>query len=399
MRRRRGGTMGALALSLALLAGCGPHRPPEPTAPGDPTARGGSHTGARAALEELAGSLDLNVRAEALAGLVGSSAQPAGGDFGARGLWDPAPWVRRRVVRALVDRLPEPESQVLLEAFVDRDHVDPYSRGEAAIRLVRSGVPGIGDRLLPRISPLDQETSFATAPLALAATLGGRPEAEEPLRRALATEDLPIDLVFFDNLGRSGLTDLAPVLVSILDEVEPPLVLPISTALAWLDEPVGEGRLRAALGSAEVEEQLEAVDFILTLPTPLADSMLRHAGGGPDDPVREAARLGLVGLGIEEPGVASQVLQSEEVERRVAAFEALARRPRGAEVHQKEDRLQRKLLEAGLADPEVRIQIAALHLAAARGGRAEVDAAEALLGSEDERVRLAAALALLRIGG
>lgn len=349
---------------------------------------------ARALLEEGAAALDVQTRRLALSTLIGLSPEPAGGGWSARGLWDPSPAVQRSVVDALGARLPEPESLAGLQAFVARDGAEAYTRCSAASLLARAGDRSLLSAVQEALAGAD--APWQEAPCALAAAQMGDTSALTSLQAALREGELPLDLRFFQDLGRSGQVDAAPALIEGLALMEEDLALAAATALLELGHPEGEAMLRRALTGSDAQRRLEAVDFLLGASPQAAGRLLRRTTG-PD--TRTAADLALVGHGLDDPFFAVESLVSEDREVRQQATRALGGWLQAA--GDKAPRRQEKLVRAGLLqalqDTEVTVRVAALQALAVVGTPQDAEALAPLIASDSPLERVEAAAALLRL--
>jgi HEAT repeat protein len=350
-----------------------------------------------AVLEDGAGSLEVPSRRRALDLLIALSEPADSVTWGARGLWDPSPHVQRTVTAALQARLPEPDSLAALQAFVQRDGVDSYTRCAAASGLARSGdtatIPAVRSALDDAFEPW----RAAPCALALAEMADGEAAtaARAQLSEILASGELPLELGFVDDLGRSALPGLGGELVAVLDILEPELQLAVATAVLRLGEDDGEEWFRRALSDDDIELQLEAIDFLLTLPPQAASDLLRRAGG----PVKMTAQLALIELGEGGPEDAVTSLLALDREVRAEATRAIG----GWLSMHREDGPRRMvrfcqdaLIEA-LQDPEDMVRLQALR-ALARVGRAEdAEVIAPLLQADALLIRIEAAGALLAL--
>jgi HEAT repeat protein len=279
-------------LACIALGACA-HPASEPVAAASPT--GGGVVGldrAQATLERGAKDLDVAIRCRALELLILTSPAPGGGPWGPRALWDPSAWVEKRGVEALSARIAEPETKALLRDLVTRETADPYARGAAGMRLALAD----DKTVLPDLERAyaGEEQPWRTAPLALAAATMGDAAAVPVLDRALRVGELPLELGFVADIGRSGLQTLVPALVEATTKVEEPLLLPLAATLVELGSPTGESLFHQALSSADEEKHLEAIDFLVELQAPAAAPLLRRASHGSSDLVRQYASFALL---------------------------------------------------------------------------------------------------------
>lgn len=387
--------MRASGLLLTVLLGCGPKKPPADAA--DPIARADPNAQlARQRLEDAAGSLDVSVRRFALVSLMALEDRPGGGSWAERGLWDPEPAVQRGVVAALESRLPEAETAARLRDFVARDNVDPYVQCSAASALARSGDAST----LPQVQAAvaGAAAGWVAAPCALAAVQMGDDSALAVLTGALREGELPLNMDFFDDLGRSGLSDAAPALVEGLDLMEEAVELAAATALLELGAAEGGAMLRRALGDSDPVRQLEAVDFLMASDSERATQLLRRAGGGD---VGVAASLALVARGEELPYPAVEALLSADREVRALACVALGQwLGLGKDAPRRAERIAHEALVRSLQDPEEQVRLEAIRSLGAVGQPADATALAALVQAEGtDWQALVASAALLKLVG
>lgn len=336
-------------LLLLTLVGCGSRQPPEAAievatveaSQGDP----------RAFLVQATEDMEPGIRGRALGLLILHDAAPGGGSWAPRALFDPNPYVQRQAIDALSERMHEDHSVALLESFVQRSNVDPYTRSHAAVLLATHGHLGTRDTLAQAWRAEDRH--WRRAPLALAALMLGDEEALEPLARDLARGDFPLEVDFYLDVGRSGRAELAEPLIEGLAMVEETLVLPTAVALVDLGHRKGEGLFKDALSDGNVELRLEAIDYLTALQdAAVARRLLRKARTGGPDAVRRYAELALVARGEEDPAPAYEALTDVDRELRQQGVWALAGWLASApDAPRRERRQAYKLLVASLGDP------------------------------------------------
>ncbi len=380
-------------LLLALLLGCGPKssslRPASVVRQATDAAR------AEELLVEGAEDLDVSVRRRALALLVQVSPEPASSSWGERGLWDPSPVVQGAVIEALAEQLPRPESLLALQRYVARPHVDPYRRCAAASRLARSGDTAAAPVVIAAYR--DEAELWRAAPCALAAAELGDAEALATLEEALQLGELPLELVFIADLGRSGLA-LGPMIRDNLDGLEEELQLPLAGALLGLDEAGGAAMFRQALSSEDDEVYLEAVD-LLTAQVPgspagqSAVRLLRRSSR------RVATDLALIELGAADPGEAIETLLSLDREERAQAARALGGwlASPAADGNRRMRNLSHQALLAALQDEEELVQLAAIRSLTSTGRPEDAEALTPLLEEGSLQIRVEAAGAVLML--
>lgn len=269
-------------------------------------------------LQQGAVSEKVIVRLAALSALIELSPEPAGGVYGAMGLGDSNPYVQRAAVDALAARLPEAASLEHLRAFCYRSDVDPYVRGHAGVHLALAGeeIPEHFSQAMGR-----EKAHWKRIPLALPAAMMGDAQALEVLQADLRRGDLPMELTLFADIGRSGLTVLAPALLEGLPLMEEDLSIPVAAALLELGDRKGESLLKDALGDEDLVRRLEAVDALAKVHTPQANTLLSRSGGPPA--VKDYANLVLVERGEGDIQRAITSLSDADRELRTQAAWAL----------------------------------------------------------------------------
>ncbi|MEE2752223.1 MAG: hypothetical protein VX519_12395 [Myxococcota bacterium] len=365
-------------------------------------------------LDVAAGDLDVNIRQEAISLLVAYAVNPE--PHASRGLYDPSPYVRRRTAQALGGRLPEEPSRVLLDGFVLREDLDPYTRGYAATELGLAGYSDARDVL--SAAAHGQARWWQAAPLHLAALAMGSEESLAPLTAGLAKGDFPLEMKFFLDCHRLGRPELGPPLVTAAGRVEEELVLPIATSLVRLGDPAGIELFRERLDSEVVEARLEAIDFIAQLPVESGlseralshhseterafDLLLNRALKDEHASVSTYARLVQVRWGRESPSVAFDLLVDADREVRVQSLWALRGRIAldrhlGTEKRRLEKRALEQAAEA-LEDTEDVVVREAIRLLGVIGGPSAVELLTPLYSMESTAFRVEVAAALLTAG-
>lgn len=359
-------------LVLLALAGCPKAGPATQDAELPETASGIALQAPTQILEGGANDLEPGHRGHALGFLIATSPEPAGGEWGPRALYDPDGWVQRQGVTALVGRLHEPATRVLLLDYVRRASGDPYSRGFAGVRL--RNLDGDDARIAREATAAAwraETQRWRQAPLALAALLLGDDEASGPLTGALARGDLALEPDFLVDVGRSGRPDLLASLQEGADWVEPELELVYAVARLSLGDPSGEQILRKALTSPDIGVQLEALEHLASLRNDEADALLRRASGQGTGLVRQTAQLALAARGQapSEVIVTAATAPDDEIRASAVRFagERLAGTAASTALSRRDARALEEVLQAGLRDldPEVR-RAAVRGIAAAR---------------------------------
>ncbi len=377
-----------------LLTACPGRRVPGPAVESHATPSGELAPAVEAVLVDAAEDLEVGVRGPALDALIRSSAEPAAGAWGQRGVHDPSPWVQRRVVDALEARLPEEETADLLGTLAERQTVDVYVRARASAALLRAG----DDRALDSMKACaTDEPAWRGAPCALVAAQSGDLAAQEQLRAAIVEAELPLDLDFIDALGRSGLTQLAPTLVAALQQVEEPLVAPLAVAALHLDPGLGAPPVRALLSDDDLVVRLEVLDFLAKTRSSAALEQIGRARAGKDVDA-DYASLILVSWGEEAPTVALARADSTDSEVRAWVCWALAE-GWSADWDNRHRRDARDLLVRSLDDTSGSVQFAAIRALGRIPGpveEAEAAALSLLLQADTLEIRVEAARALIR---
>jgi len=386
----------ALALALTLAFGGCAHRGAEVPAV-ERVSVEASEGDPQAYLVKASESLNPGIRGRALGLLILYDEAPGGGPWGPRALFDPSSYVQRQAVAALAQRIDEEYSRDLLETFVRRERVDPYTRGRASVALALAGYSGEADTLSAAWKA--EELHWRRAPLALGALMMGDEEALPALSEALARGDLPLEIDFFLDVGRSGRTELTRPLIEGLDLVEETLVLPTAVALISLGHVKGEALFRDALGDKDIEVRLEAVDYVVELDNEqVARRLLRRARTGGPEAVRRYAELALVARGEGGPEPAYEALANVDRELRQQGVWALAGwLVSSPDAPRRERRQAYKLLLASLGDPSPAVVQAAIMGLAKVGRSADRGVLATLLQEETLGLGVEAAGAMLAI--
>ena len=149
------------------------------------------------------------------------------------------------------------------------------------------------------------------------------------------------------------------------------------------------------MSADDIELQLEAIDFLLTLPPENAAGPLRRAGGT----VKTVARLALIELGEDGPELAVQSLLDPDREVRAQATRALGG---WLEQHQQDGprrmvRLAQIALIEALQDPEDMVRLEALRALGQVGREEDAGAIAPLIEDDSISIRIEAADALLSL--
>jgi len=349
---------------------------------------------AMAVLQGAADSLDPALRGPALAALVRSSPQAGGGEWSARGLYDPSPRVRRDVADALVARLPEEPSRQILLGLAARTEVDPLTTCMALLALA-PGDASVGAQAA-QVATRSRSVSQAL-PCWLAGTAAGDAQAATQLQDALARGVLKLDLPLLLGLARTPSPAISQGMAEGLDRVEELGRGAAAAVLLGHGDPRGEAHLRRILSQGPVEAAMEAIDFLAALDVPGADPLLARAAHGPRGRVSTYAGLARLAHGEVSGAALRQATQADQDELLVLALRCaglgLRRYPDSGPVH----RAARRLARVGLQRERERVQVATAALVGALG---ELDLGVALgpwLDADDPQVRLATAMAVSQL--
>ncbi|MEQ1566374.1 MAG: hypothetical protein ABMA64_12105 [Myxococcota bacterium] len=338
-------------------------------------------------LEQSAGSLDPAPRARALALLVENGDDPD--HWGQRALLDPSDWVRRAGIEALGRRGDAP-SRALLERAAADSEGDPYLRAMAAM-----AAPGPTASAAMADALTRERQSWRVAPLALAAVRLGDGSARPALEQALAQGELPLDLPFLREVGRSEERSLVTALARAQGRVEDELALPLASARLMLGDADAEATLRQAVTAPDEERQLEALDVLVDLDLPTALALVKRASEGPPGLVRWYAELALAAHGDGDTGVFERAYREPDREVRALAVEFAGRAAAGGT--RRADKRAGQVVLAGLSDPDTTVRVTACRAASALRLGAAATAAQGLLTDEAEIVRIEASGALLSL--
>ncbi len=396
---------------LHLAGGCARSRGPAGSSLGGAAVATPGVERAQAVLRAGAQDLDATVRARALATLVQLDDAPGGGDWAARGLWDPSAWVQRETADALASRLPEPASVQALQGYVVRNGVDPLEACLAA-RQLAAGSPGaVQPDVLEAIEVAARQAAPAQAQACwLFLAEQGQEDAALRLREGLARPVLRLDVDLVAALATTSVEGVGPALADGLDRLDDQAEIAAGTVLLGQAQPQGEGLLRATLAGRAAEAglptdwrqgALEVLDQLVLLDTPDARDLLEQAARGADPMIGATARLALLAHGrVDERAVRSLASQAQGDAAARPATDALAfalhaasvglrRHPDATDLRRAAARLHR----TALTSLDFRVQLAAADVAAALGDGQAVAAMLPWMDDDDVPVVLSVAVA------
>lgn len=339
-----------------------------------------------AALSAGADSMDPGPRGRALALLI-TNVGPE--PWGPRALLDPSDWVRRGAIEAL-GRRGDPVSRTLLEGVAADTRADPYLRGLAAMR-----APGPASAGAITVALAAEHEAWRVAPLALAAVQLGDEAARAPLVASVASGELPLDLEFLLELGRSGEATLVGALEQAQERVEDEMVLPVASARLTLGDATAEQVFRKALAADDEEQRLEALDFLVEVDHPAATTLLRRASTDGPELVTWYADLALASR-EGNPDVFARAYAEPDREVRALAVRFAGRALAGSPVR-RTGKIASEVVVEGMADVDTAVRIEACQAAARLRLAAADGPAERLLSNEVELVRIEAAATLLAL--
>ncbi len=376
-------------IGALMWAACATRVPaPEPAAAVDGT-RSEMPAPWREVLDAAAQDVDVATRKEALGLLVGHGVAPE--PHASRALFDPSPYVRRSAVEALEARLPEPDSLALLQAFVLREDVDPYTRGHAGLLLAEAGHAEALE-VLAAAAAAESEW-WKAAPLQLAVLAMGEDSVLPSLQAGLARGDFPLEMVFFHDCGRP---ELVEGLVAAAARVEEELVLPIAASLVRLGSPEGASLFAGLLASPVTEARLEALDFLEPLAGSASEGLIHGATRDGDPLVANYARLIEVRRGDRALSEAIALAEDPDRQTRSQALWALEGRVQREEaLSRREMQRLESLARGALEDSEYLVATAAVRLLGALGTKQARSALEVGLEVESLRFRVEVVRALL----
>lgn len=380
---------------LTLLLGCGPkvYTPPSATAVHVGQALA---TGDKWGILEQANTLvEVSIRQRSTGLMVRYWPEPAGGEWGQRGIFDPSPYVQRRTIEALQSRLHEPESQLILTNFLKNEHADPFTRGKAALALAVNDKTEILGQLQDSLA-IPRHLSYQ-APLALAAAVLGDASSKDLLLLALRQGDFPLEVDFFIDCGSLVIDGLSQALIDGLPMLEDELHLPVARSLILLGSKNGTDIFQEAFRSDNIELQHEALDFLWDLDHPQVINILKKAKKSRFASAANHARLILDTHGASLPKTALEAIESNDREQRVLGIHCLREWKRRHPEAIKTDKRLQQVAISSLSDLEAVVQREALQLLGNIGKKSSFRHLEPFLSSEDPRLRVEAAGAILQI--
>lgn len=381
-------------VSLLLVLGCTPkvYTPPPPA---EPLGLASSEGDGWGILEQASTLSDVSVRQRANYFLVRFWHEEGGGSWAQRGLHDPNPYVQRRSIEALAERIHEPTSLALLNSFAQRESADPYSRGKAAFYLAQAKAY---ESLPSLVIYLQSEAHHSEhAPIALAAHMMGDPSALGVLIEAIKRGDFPLEVDFFLDCAAANSPDLAKALEEGLMFLEEELHLAVASSLIRLNSKKGVDLFEAALFDDNIERQHEALDFLTELHTPESLALLQKATRRSAPTAAKHARIVLEARNDNFPVASTGALNSIDREERKLGLQTLLH---WASRHSSQKRSIQKIRKSALsviADLETSVQKEALKLLGYTGLPKDKTQIEAFLNSENPSLRVEAAGALFTL--
>lgn len=333
-------------------------------------------------LDDASRSTTPSLRRRAIA--VGMSTQPATRDtWAGRGLFDADGYVQSATAGAAEPYASEPGVRALLEGLCARDSADPYARSRAAFVLARTGGSDTA-RDAMSAAARDARDPWTRSALAAGAFALGDAEALPAVTAAIARGDIPLELAFVLDLGRTGSEELAAALASAQERVEPELQVAVAAARSLLGDREGDSVLNRATRSDDPLVQFEVIDTALRLDAPR--DLVASARHSADPLARAYADAAWDALRGRLGSKLRAALAHDDAELRVAALRLLPDKPGAAD-----------LARHALGDEDARVRAAAAARLGELGPRpADTSLLQALLLDDDALVRIEAAGALLR---
>jgi HEAT repeat protein len=172
------------------------------------------------------------------------------------------------------------------------------------------------------------------------------------------------------------------------------MVLPVAAARLMLGDASAEQPLRKALGDADEERRLEAIDFLVELDHPAATALLHKASTSGPDLASSYAEVALAAREGTDADVFERAYASPDRELRALAVRFAAEAATGG-ASRRQAKTAEKLVLQAFGDPDPGVRSAAARAAAALGLASATAPLTTLLADEIEPVRIEAAGALL----
>jgi HEAT repeat protein len=380
---------------LTLLWGCGPKVYTPPTTAVVQVGQAQATGDKWGVLEQANTLIEVSIRQRSTSLMVRYWPEPAGGEWGKRGIFDPSPYVQRRTIEALQTRLHESESRLILIDFLKNEQADPFTRGKAALALAKNGQTEILGQLQDSLA-VPRHLSYQ-APLALAASILGDSSAQDLLLLALKQGDFPLEIDFFIDCGSLTINGLSQALSDGLPLLEEELHLPVARSLILLGSKKGVDIFQKAFRSDNVELQHEALDLLWDLKHPQVISLLKKAKKSGASSTASHARLILASHDTSLPDTALKAIKSNDREQRSLGIRCLREWKRRHPESAKTDKRLQQVAILSLSDLEAVVQQEALQLLGSAGKKTSFRHLTPFLSSEDPRLRVEAAGAILQI--
>ena len=349
-------------------------------------------------------SLDVSVRLMSAYNIVRYRPEDSGGEFTQRFLLDPSPYVQRAALEALIDRMQAGDDTTALPLLVENLHrtdLDAYTWGHLAHSLV-GHVDGENAELIS--SKWESESaSYLIMPLAMAAAEVGNTSALAALETSLTAADIPLELLFFDDCGESGLP-LSNTIMDSVDRFEQVLHIPALVCALELGESGAESVLRDVIRSdANPERALEALDFVVEANTTAGEGavhrLLIDASRSSNTLVSTYGNGALLLFGEGDPDAIVGAVSSVDRDVRVIALASLTRwwNSLGHTSTRRQRVSYHEAMVEALSDPNIAVVLAAIDALGHFAFPDDEEVLEQLLQSDDTMVRTRSASALLRL--
>jgi len=281
------------------------------------------HAKAMEVLDASAADEDPMVRGMALRKLIELRPSPDWAAWGQRATWDPEEWVQRQGVEAIAGHLPDSESVNQLRGVLERANVSPFVRCRAAMHLVQAS--SLGGEFHRSLLASVQEAAASTrqpqnrSPCWVVGAVLGDADMATRLAAMLADGEVPLDLMFVDDLGRSDLSDMVESIESGMEWFEEPMEIPMASVLFRLGSDLGEARMTTAFRDPMVEPGLEALDLLANVRTERTTRLIEVASRSTVEEVQLYARLILTSRGKGKWQWLDEAAQSNDRETRLWA--------------------------------------------------------------------------------